>query len=45
MTTASGPFLPIRCTFSLSELEYQYPSELVEAGLTIAQAVDGQEDR
>ena len=23
-----------RCTFSLSELEYQYPSEVVEAGLT-----------
>ena len=23
-----------RCTFSLSELEYQYPSEIVEAGLT-----------
>jgi len=23
-----------RCTFSLSELEYQYPSEVVEPGLT-----------
>ena len=33
-----------RCTFSLSELEYQYPSEVVEPGLT-AQDTLGTQDR